>query len=119
MKMNLLIVDDSERARRMIKSVMKNIATEIHECNDGSEALAAYALYRPDWVFMDIEMKDMDGITATRQITAAFPGARVVIISNHDGADFRAAASEAGACGYFTKDNLIEARRALGAEQKP
>lgn len=119
MNMNLLVVDDSERSRRMIKSLMKNVATEIHECNDGSEALAAYALYHPDWVFMDIEMKEMDGITATRQITATFPEARVVIISNHDGADVRAAASAAGACGYITKDNLIDVRRFLGAEQKP
>jgi len=117
--MNLLVVDDSERARRMVKNMLKNIAAEVYECLDGSEALAAYALHHPDWVFMDIEMKDMDGITATQQITAAFPGARVVIISNHDGSDLRAAASEAGACGYITKDNLIEVRRVLGAEQKP
>ena len=115
LRMNLLIVEDSERMRRMIRSVVKGVATEIYECSDGSEALLAYTHYHPDWVLMDIEMNEMDGITATRQIKAAFPDARVVIVSNHDSDDLRAAASEAGACGYVVKENLVDVRRILGA----
>jgi CheY-like chemotaxis protein len=110
---NLLIVEDSERMRRMIMSLVKGILAQVYECSDGSEALDAYKRHHPDWVLMDIEMKEMDGITATRQIKAAFPEARIVIVSNHDSDDLRAAASEAGACGYVVKENLIEVRRIL------
>lgn len=112
---NLLIVEDSERIRRMIKSLVKGMITDVYECSDGSEALDAYTRHHPDWVLMDIEMKQMDGITATRQIMAAFPEARIVIVSNHDSEDLRQAASDAGACGYVVKENLIEVRRILSA----
>jgi two-component system response regulator DegU len=114
-KINLLIVDDSERIRRMIKRLIKSVLAEVYECADGSQALQAYTAHHPDWVLMDIEMKDMDGITATREIRAIFPEARIVIVSNYDSDELRAAACEAGACGYIVKENLIELRRLLGA----
>jgi len=112
---NLLIVDDSERMRRMIKRLIKSVLAEVWECSDGSQALEAYTQHHPDWVLMDIEMKDVDGITATREIVTAFPDARIVIVSNYDSDELRAAASTAGACGYVVKENLIELRSLLGA----
>ena len=113
-KINLLIVDDSERMRRMIKRLIKSVLAEVYECSDGSRALEAYTAHHPDWVLMDIEMKDVDGIAATRQIRAAFPDARIVIVSNYDSDELREAASTAGACGYVVKENLIDLRRILG-----
>ena len=107
---NLLIVDDSERMRRMIKRLIKGALAEVYECSDGSQALEAYTEHRPDWVFMDIEMKDVDGITATRQIRAAFPDAKVVIVSNYDSVELRAAASDAGAQAFCSKANLLSLR---------
>jgi len=107
---NLLIVDDSERMRRMIKRLIKGVLAEVYECSDGSQALEAYTEHRPDWVFMDIEMKDVDGITATRQIRAAFPDAKVVIVSNYDSDELREAASEAGARAFCSKANLLSLR---------
>lgn len=113
--MNLLIVDDSREMRRAIKSFVCDLADELHECADGSESLAAYALHHPDWVLMDIKMKDTDGINATKQLKAAFPEAQIVIVTNYDDAELREAARAAGACGYVVKENLLELRRVLGA----
>lgn len=48
---------------------------------------------------MDIEMKRMDGITATRAIRHLFPEARIVIVSKHNDEQIREAARKAGACG--------------------
>lgn len=112
---NLLIVEDDDRMRRMIRRVVGDLSSEVHECGDGSQALEAYTRHHPDWVLMDISMGDVDGITATRRITAAFPDARVVIVSSYDGDDLRRAASEAGACAYVVKANLLDVRRILGA----
>ena len=108
---SVLIVDDSDEIRRMLREVVADVADPIYECADGGEACTAYATHRPDWVLMDISMSPIDGITATRQIVERFPSARIVIVTQHDDLPFRAAAKEAGACGYVVKDNLFEVRR--------
>ena len=112
--MKLLIVDDHVAMRRMIGRVVNDMASDIEECGDGSEALAAYTKYRPDCVLMDIEMSRMDGIAATREILKAFPAAKVVIVSKHDDEQIREAAREAGACGYVLKENMVAIRELLG-----
>jgi len=106
--LSLLIVEDSAPVRRLIKSVVGELADVIYECADGADAFSDYISHRPDFVLMDIQMKLMDGITATRQIKAADPAARVIIVTDYDQADLREAAKEAGAIGYVVKDNLLD-----------
>ena len=113
--MCLMIVDDNPEMRRVVRRTLSSIATEIVECDGGNEALEAYGRWRPDWVLMDIEMERGDGITATRRITTAFPEARVVILTNHGDEPLRAAARDAGACGYVLKENLFDLRLLLQA----
>jgi CheY-like chemotaxis protein len=111
--MKLLIVDDHSAMRRMIGKVVSDMVSEIEECDDGAEALAAYHRCLPDWVLMDIEMDQVDGITATREILLSFPRARVVIVSKYDDDQTREAARQAGACGYVVKENLMAIRELL------
>jgi CheY-like chemotaxis protein len=111
--MKVLIIEDSQQMRNEIKLCLKDLADQIDECEDGAQALAAYAARQPDWVLMDIKMADMDGLTATRQIKAAHPEARIIILTGYDDAGLRAAAANAGACEYVTKENLHEVRRIL------
>ena len=111
--MSFLIVDDNAVMRRTIRHVVAEFAGEIIECSDGADALISYSDHRPDWVLMDIEMKLMDGLTATREICAAFPDARVAVVTNHGGAEMRSVASDAGACAFVVKENLLELRAIL------
>ncbi|HVE56235.1 MAG TPA: response regulator transcription factor [Pyrinomonadaceae bacterium] len=104
--MKVLIVDDNASMRRMIRAVIQRLAAEIHECEDGGEAFRMYARVMPDWVLMDIEMKKVDGITATGQIIEAYPQARILMVTNYNDDDLRRAAREAGAVGYIHKENL-------------
>ena len=83
-----------------------------HDCSDGADALAAYTRHRPDFVLMDIQMRVMDGITATQRIKAD-PAARIIIVTDYDQDDLREAAQQAGACGYVAKENLPELVRLL------
>lgn len=106
--MNFLIVEDNDNMRLMLRSIVAELAGETHECSDGSAALAAYARHLPDWVLMDIKMKEMDGIAATRQLKASFPEAKIMIVSDYDDQALRAAAREAGACEYVLKESLLE-----------
>ncbi len=104
----ILIVDDSQPIRELLKMMLAGVAEIVGECSDGSEALAAYERLRPDWVLMDVEMKGVDGITATRQIMAAYPQARIMIITDYNDDALRRAAYEAGACQYVVKENLLD-----------
>jgi len=117
--MKLLIVEDNASVRRLIKSIVAGVATQIHECADGAGALEAYLAHRPDFVLMDIDMEDTDGITATRRIRAADPAARIIIVTQYDQADLREAAEKAGACGYVLKENLLEVVRLLQGKRWP
>ena len=111
--MTLMIVDDNPAMRRLIKSIVCDLADLISECSDGSQAVEAYAAQQPDWVLMDIEMKVLDGLSATRQIKAAFPDARIVIVSEYDHPDWRDEARSAGAVRYVLKENLSALRGIL------
>lgn len=121
-RMKLLIVEDNEQMRCLIKclvSDLSDLAHEVFECSDGSEALAAYGQHKPDWVLMDIKMAHTDGIAATRQITAAYPDARVIIVTDYDDVELREAAREAGACEYVVKENLLDLGRILSPKAGP
>jgi CheY-like chemotaxis protein len=109
----LLIVDDNQQMRRLIRSVVSDMAEAIAECCDGALALAAYSESLPDWVLMDIRMQATDGITATRHIKATYPEAHVCIVTDYDDGELREAAREAGAEGYVVKENLLTLRQVL------
>ena len=114
--MKLLIIDDNQEMRQEIKYLVADFADEIHECGDGSDALTAYERHRPDWVLMDIVMKQVDGLEATRLIKSFWPEAKIVIVTSYDDNDLKKAARSAGAYEYVLKDNLLDLRRVLLGE---
>ena len=113
MALKLLIVDDKVEVRRMIRRFLADLAAEINETDDGESAFDAYAVFQPDWVLMDIEMKHTNGITATERIRAAYPEANIVIVTNYDDDCLRERATAAGARGYILKENLLALRAIL------
>lgn len=106
--MKILIVDDNFEMRRMTRNYLQDLADEFLECEDGAEALAAYEQFLPDWVLMDWEMKQMDGIAATKEILRFFPTARILMFTQYDDVELRTAASEVGVSGYVLKDDLMK-----------
>jgi CheY-like chemotaxis protein len=104
--MTFLIVEDNAGIRRVLRRVLADMASEIWECVDGSEALAAYEAHRPDIVLMDVRMPHVDGLTATRQIRGYDPSARIIVVTDYLDEDMKAAALEAGACDYVLKHEI-------------
>jgi two-component system response regulator DegU len=106
--MTILIVEDNPGVRRLLCRAVAELATTVHECSDGCFALAAYMAYQPNVVLMDIRMQTLDGLAATREILHYDPSARVIIVTDYDDEQLRAAAAEAGARAYFLKQNLTD-----------
>ena len=106
--MNLLIVEDNPTVRKLIRRATTDVADSVVECDDGTQSLAAYEEHRPDVVLMDVRMPGMDGLTATRLLLVHHPEARVVILTDYDDDEVRAAARDAGACSYALKNNLTD-----------
>ena len=110
---NLLIVEDNPSMRRLIKSVVKDLALSVYECADGADALNAYEAHCPEWVLMDVEMERVDGLTATREIMNLHPEAKIMILTKYGTERMREKAKMAGASEYVLKENLLKIRDIL------
>ncbi|MBI3422189.1 MAG: response regulator transcription factor [Acidobacteria bacterium] len=111
--LSVLLVEDHAPMRATLRLWLADLAAPITECANGAEVCASYAAERPDWVLMDIELPGQDGLAATRELLAAEPAARVLIVTTYDDAELRRAAQAAGARGYVLKENLLELRQWL------
>jgi len=106
--LRIMIVDDHPEVRRLLRKMLSDLGCDFTECASGTEAVAAFATYRPDWTIMDLAMEGMDGLEATRHIKLESPDARVLILTQHDSPKIRRAALEAGASAFVSKDNFSE-----------
>jgi DNA-binding NarL/FixJ family response regulator len=114
---SVLIVDDDEIVRVGLRMILNGAAdvTVLAEASSGHRAVELAADLDPDVILMDIRMGDMDGIEATRLITAGSSRARVVILTTFDVRDHVNEALRAGASGFLIKrtapDELLHAVR--------
>ena len=106
----ILIAEDNLLMRQMIRSLVEDLDPDIIECADGEAAVDLYERHRPDWVLMDVSMRPVDGLTATRRIVGKYPAARVVIVTEHDDDAMRAKSLEVGACEFLGKHDLLPLR---------
>lgn len=115
----VLLVDDQDLVRyglRLVLEAQPDIEV-VAEASDGADALRAARGHAPDVVLMDVRMPGMDGIEATRQLTAAHPKTRVLVLTTYDLDEFAFGALQAGAAGFLLKntrpDELVGAVRSV------
>ncbi|MDQ1018154.1 response regulator [Streptomyces afghaniensis] len=102
----VLIADDQPLQRfgsRMLLESQDDM-TVVGEATNGSEAVRLAAELHPDVVLMDIRMPGLDGIEATRRITAAGDRTRILIVTTFDLDEYAYAGLRAGASGFLVKD---------------
>ncbi|MFB4299201.1 response regulator [Actinomadura sp. NTSP31] len=103
--LRVVIADDQALVRTGFRMILAADGIDVvAEAADGADAVAAVRRTRPDVVLMDIRMPETNGIEATRQITAAGGGARVLILTTYDLDHYVYAALTAGASGFLLKD---------------
>jgi DNA-binding NarL/FixJ family response regulator len=110
MSVKILLADDHKIMRDGLRSLIeKQRGMEVvAEAENGRAAVKLTRKFRPDVIVMDINMPDLNGIEATRQIVAEFPGTKVVAFSMHTDHQFVAGALKAGVSGYLQKDSAFE-----------
>jgi DNA-binding NarL/FixJ family response regulator len=104
----VVVVDDQEPFRAAARATVARVAgfELVAEAHSGEEALVVCRELSADLVLMDINMGGIDGIEATRQLTASDPHPVVVLLSTYDARDLPARAGECGAASYLHKDEL-------------
>jgi len=119
MTIRVVLVDDHAIVRTGLKAVLAD-APEIDvvgEASGGNEAVALLERTPADVVVMDLSMSDGDGLTATRDITSAGDGTRVLVLTMHAEEAYLEAVLEAGSSGYLGKAtadrDLVEAVRTV------
>jgi DNA-binding NarL/FixJ family response regulator len=117
----VLIVDDDDLMRAGLKSVLASddSVEVVGEIGDGRAAVRSTHEHRPDVVLMDIRMPGLDGIAATREVLAASPDVKVVMLTTFEDDDYIFGALNAGASGFLLKrtrpEELIAAIHTIAA----
>jgi DNA-binding NarL/FixJ family response regulator len=118
-RIRILIADDHPLVRRGIRSTLGAVPDFeiVGEASNGREAIALAASAAPDVILMDLQMPDVSGIAATREILAAGLESRILVVTLFEDDDSVFLALRAGARGYVLKDanedELIAAIRAV------
>ncbi|MCK0112828.1 response regulator transcription factor [Ornithinimicrobium sp. F0845] len=115
----VFLADDQELVRAGFRMVLdaQDDMTVVGEAGDGAAALAAVPATRPDVVLMDIRMPRMDGVEATRRLSAVGDRPKVLVLTTFDLDEYAFSALKAGAAGFLLKDagpaELLAAIRAV------
>jgi DNA-binding NarL/FixJ family response regulator len=103
------VVDDHDLFRRGLRELLEEQGIRvIGEASSGADAIALAVRARPDVVVMDLNLPRQSGIEATRELVAAFPETRVLMLTVASDERSVLDALIAGACGYLLKDATIE-----------
>ena len=115
----VVLADDHAIVRAGLKAVLSSAKdiTIVGEASNGVEAIALADRFKPDVIVMDLSMSEMDGIQATKALSAKGPTPRVLILTMHAEEEYLVPLLEAGAAGYLVKTGadreLVDAVRAV------
>jgi DNA-binding NarL/FixJ family response regulator len=119
----ILVVDDYDDTREVVKLLLEMAGHIVIEAANGREAVDIATVSVPDVVLMDLAMPVLDGVGATRRITAEAPATRVVVLTSFSDNTRVLDALDAGARGYVLKDaegsEVVRAVRAAARDEAP
>ncbi len=120
--MNLLLIDDDALVTGALKIILEaDPQITVVGCgSSGAEAISLYRRLQPDILLMDIRMKDMDGLEASRRILTDFPSARILLLTTFSDDEYIIRALKMGVRGYLLKQdyaNILPALRAVFSGQ--
>jgi pilus assembly protein CpaE len=123
-RISVLIVDDIPQTREYLAKLLgfESDIEVVGEASSGAEAIEVGLRLKPAVVLMDINLPDMDGITATERLAAKLPSAAIIIMSVQGEADYLRRAMQAGAREFlvkpFSADELVTSVRNVHARER-
>jgi two-component system nitrogen regulation response regulator NtrX len=99
----ILVVDDEEGIRHVLKQVLEYEGHEVETASGGGEALSLHASFEPDLTFLDVKMARMDGLEVLARVREKEPEALVVMISGHGSIETAVEATRRGAYDFLEK----------------
>ena len=105
MSKRILVVEDQEDNRQILRDLLTSVGFELFEAEDGEKGVAAAAAHRPDLILMDIQMPILDGYEATRRIKAnpELKGIPIIVVTSYALSGDEDKARAAGCDDYITK----------------
>ncbi|MEM7225499.1 MAG: response regulator [Pseudomonadota bacterium] len=105
MKRRILVVEDQEDNRRIMRDLLTNAEFEVIEAVDGLKGLSAASQERPDLIIMDIQLPGLDGLEVTRRIKAdpEISHIPIIVVTSFAMSGDNQKALEAGSDAYFSK----------------
>jgi len=106
MSIAVLLADDDGMVRSALCAFLNGVdgIDVVGQARDGEEAVSLALELRPRLVVMDVTMPKLDGVEATKQILAAAPDTRILVLTGHADREHADAAMRAGAVGFVHKD---------------
>ena len=105
--MNIIIIDDDYLVVNSLKTILESSGINVLGLGySGTEAIDLFIKHKPHIVLMDIRMKDMTGIEATREIVKIDPLAKILIITTFQDDEYIREALSLGCRGYILKQNI-------------
>jgi DNA-binding NarL/FixJ family response regulator len=106
--LNVMLVEDNRIYREALKdNLLQHFPVmSIVEAGNADEALQKIKATPPDLIFMDIRLPGMNGLQLTQRIKKEFPKIPIAILTGYDLPEYRQAAIEYGADGFFVKESL-------------
>ena len=115
-RLKILLVEDSEDIRLMLKRLLEMSGYDVTEAVNGEQAVQRAEMMLPDVILMDLSLPRIDGLTATRRIRRMpnLKGTPIIVITAHESADFQAAALASGCNEYVNKPiDFVELERLI------
>jgi two-component system, chemotaxis family, chemotaxis protein CheY len=116
MKTRILVVDDSNLARRSLRQILESWGHQVEDAANGAQAIERYFIQRPDVVLLDMVMEGMYGLDVLAKFKELDPSARVIVATADIQTSTKDDARKAGAMGLINKPvDREELSKVLGA----
>jgi CheY-like chemotaxis protein len=103
--LKILVVDDSETSRRMLRAVLWSQQWSVSEAENGPQGIQKFKKLNPDAVVLDLAMPEMDGVETAKRMSAVNPDVPLILFTVYEGESLQSPAQEAGISAVISKSN--------------
>ena len=104
----VLVVDDEAAITDFVCNFLKRLKIATEKAGNGEAAIEAFKKTKPDWVFLDLKMPDMDGFEVIKELKKIDPNVKIIMITGSEERESQTRAKKLGAVDYITKPLDLE-----------